>query len=117
MANMQAISRLYAAEPQTEPVKLPDSGNSQAEVSMLAMQERFLLTQARRRRFALPGETVSEFDSPALMSTIAPTSIPEGRATFTGMAAQQARAAFVRRMATQAQRGAGHPQAWAPIQI
>jgi hypothetical protein len=116
MASANTIRRLHAAAPQTEraPVKLPNLGNLEIDVSEPSMLELFHRSlTARARHFALPtGE--ERFGSPALMNSVMPIGIPAGRATFSDVAARetadQIRNSAMRRMERNAHRGAGHSQ-------
>ena len=112
MASANTIWRLHAA-PQPEPVKLPDSGNSQPNVSaepdLLALQT--AEWQRPARGFVSPRS--SRLDGPVLMGAMAPTSLPMGRRDFADVAAREnaahLRAAMSRRIEQQSRR-AGHQQ-------
>ncbi len=124
MASMQTISRLFATEPQTEPVKLPKLGNSQADVpgpSMLDMQTAVWQQTRLRRHFGRMGSE-TRFSAPALMSTMPPV-VPVDRGGAFGALAMRDRAARAmnaaagRWRAQQARTGAAEHQPWMRVQI
>jgi hypothetical protein len=123
MASAVSITRLHAqgkmdnlsnsTEPQTEPVKLPQCGNSQADVpepSLLDMQNMFW-QQPARRRFGSSGRIAA----PPMMNGITPTVVPTGRNSFAALAAQDRFRALA---AKHVERGAEpQPQPWMRIQL
>jgi hypothetical protein len=123
MANMSSIMKLHGNQspqlrtliPRAAPAKTDTVSDS--EPDLLAMQTA-AWQQPARRRFGSSGRIAA----PAMMNSIAPASIPAGRADFASLAARDSaremRATLARRYSQQARTGAAeHQQHGLAIQV
>ena len=113
MAKMSSIGRLFATDSRTVSAIAATETDVSAP-SLLEMQERYLPTQSRRRRFALPTGEAHGTHAPALMSTMHPGTPLDRGGDLRALASRDFARALVSR---QARRGGDQAQAWAQIQI
>ena len=109
MASARSLSRLYPPVKNDnlshleEPVKCPNFGQSDPEVSMLDMQ-RAAWSQPVRGRFGRGFESAA-VAPPDLMSAMAPDTSPDHAGRFRALAAQDRAAHLLRRLAVRGWQG------------
>jgi hypothetical protein len=122
MASANTLSRLHmVAQTERAPIKLPNLGNLEIDVSapsMLELFHRSLL--ARPRQFALPSGEANWTQAPAMMSTMHPSAQPDQAGRFAALAERnstmEARAWLARHASLHGKRsalGAKLDQGWA----